>query len=329
MVRARAIDAFVVWVLSVLLAAVFLLAGVPKLAGMGTVGLQAAAMRGFPTWIRVVVGLVEVVGAICLLLPATATVAALCLALVMFPAIVTQYLSGEPGVYVPVAALLMLLYIAWRRNAPVMRDGYREFAAIPHPLLYEGVVAGVIGASVIAVWFLVIDTIQGRPFFTPALLGQGLFRVFGPVSPTEGAVTFVLVYTVFHFAAFMLVGLVASLIVVVARREPSILFGFLMLFAATEVGIYGLVALLDVATPLGRFAWLQIMASNLLACAAMGYYFLRTHGELGQQFRHTFDWENAAAMEERRVPDAPPQIMAATTERGEAAGGGIDGPRAP
>jgi uncharacterized membrane protein YphA (DoxX/SURF4 family) len=291
MLRAREIDAFVVWVLSIIIAAMFLLTGVPKLVGLGTVGLAAAAMRGFPTWIRVVVGFVEVVGAICLLIPATATVAALVLAFVMLPATATQLLSGEPGVYVPLTALVLLLFVAWRRNATLLRDGYRGFAGAPHPLLYDGVIAGVIGALVIAAWFFLVDSIAGRPFFTPALLGQGLFRVFGPVTPSDGAVTFVLVYTVFHFAAFMLVGLVASLIVHLARREPSILFGFLILFVATEVGIYGLVALLDVATPLGRHAWLQIMASNLLACAAMGLYFVRTHAELGDQFRHALDRE--------------------------------------
>ena len=31
----------------------------------------------------------------------------------------------------------------------------------------EGVIAGIIGASVIALWFFVLDIVQGRPFHTP------------------------------------------------------------------------------------------------------------------------------------------------------------------
>ena len=42
-------------------------------------------------------------------------------------------------------------------------------------LYVEGMIAGVIGASVIALWFFVLDIIQGRPFHTPTVLGTALF----------------------------------------------------------------------------------------------------------------------------------------------------------
>ena len=38
----------------------------------------------------------------------------------------------------------------------------------------EGAIAGIIGASVVALWFLMVDSIAGRPFFTPAVLGASL-----------------------------------------------------------------------------------------------------------------------------------------------------------
>ena len=40
----------------------------------------------------------------------------------------------------------------------------------------EGFVAGLIGAATIAVWFLILDMIQGRPLYTPTVLGTALFR---------------------------------------------------------------------------------------------------------------------------------------------------------
>lgn len=287
--RTRAINDFVVWTLSVLLAGIFLLAGLPKVFGTAGVGFEAAAMEGFPSGLRIVIGLAEVLGAVGLLFPAVATVAAGCLALLMVPAAATQYMSGQGGIWVPFVVMALLGVVAWRRNEKWVSDGYHEFERTPHPLLREGIVAGLIGAFVIAVWFGIIDVIAGRPFFTPATLGQGLVRTFGAITPDQGPVTFVVAYTVFHFAAFMFVGLVASLIVALARYEPSILIGFAILFAIMEVGIYGLVGLLSVATPLGKYAWLQIMIGNVLAALAMGFYFWKKHGELEYELRHAFD----------------------------------------
>jgi hypothetical protein len=100
----------------------------------------------------------------------------------------------------------------------------------------------------------------------------------------------VIVYTIFHFTAFLFVGLLASLIVTIARYEPSILLGFAILFAVSEIGIYGLVALIGQATPI-RNAWLPIMAGNVLAAGAMGFYFWKRHGELEHELRHAFDYK--------------------------------------
>ena len=47
-------------------------------------------------------------------------------------------------------------------------------ARTQHSVLREGVVAGLIGAAVVAVWFFAYDTARGTPFLTPALLGTGI-----------------------------------------------------------------------------------------------------------------------------------------------------------
>ncbi len=39
----------------------------------------------------------------------------------------------------------------------------------------DGTIAGVLGAGTIALWFLIVDSIQGRPFYTPTVLGTALF----------------------------------------------------------------------------------------------------------------------------------------------------------
>jgi uncharacterized membrane protein YphA (DoxX/SURF4 family) len=290
--KARAVDAFAVWTLSILLAGLFLLTGVPKIIGFGVIGSQAMAMRGFPVAMRVLVGIVECAGAVGLLIPTTAGFAAIALAVLMVPATLTQYASHEGNVLLPIIVLALLVVVAWRRHAKAVHASYHEFTNQKHPLLHDGIIAGLIGASAIAIWFLIIDTVAGQPFRTPVALGTGLVDVFGPADLTDSKVTFVLAYTVFHFAAFMLVGLLAALIVHLAKREPSILLGFVVLFVATEIGFYGFTSLLGETSSLRSLAWYQVMLGNLIAASSMGYYFWRTHRELREEFRHSLDWDS-------------------------------------
>jgi len=42
-------------------------------------------------------------------------------------------------------------------------------------LYSEGIIAGMIGAAIIAIWFLILDTFNGRPLYTPTVLGTALF----------------------------------------------------------------------------------------------------------------------------------------------------------
>ena len=64
----------------------------------------------------------------------------------------------------------------------------------------------VLGATSVAVWFLILDTIAGRPFYTPSILGAALLGVLGPAG-SEGTITRVIVYTIFHYGVFSLAGM--------------------------------------------------------------------------------------------------------------------------
>ena len=153
---------------------------------------------------------------------------------------------------------------------------------IHHSALREGVIAGVLGASVVAIWFLGIDVVAGHPLRTPEVLGRALVSVLGPPG-SEGAITHVVAYTVFHYFAFAVVGVLATVIVHSAAREPSILAGFLILFVAVEIGFYGFTALLSERNALGEVAWYQVLIGNLLAALVMGWYLWRRHPQLGRE----------------------------------------------
>ena len=149
-----------------------------------------------------------------------------------------------------------------------------------HSIVREGLIAGFLGATAVAVWFFVVDLIGGRPLFTPNTLGEGLLSVFGR-SP-ESRVVNIIAYTIFHYAAFTLVGMLAVVLIHTGERIPSVLAGSMILLVAIELGFYGLVALLQ-QTVLGNLAWYQILAGNLLAALLMGTYLWRTHPELKRE----------------------------------------------
>lgn len=155
----------------------------------------------------------------------------------------------------------------------------------------QGVTAGVIGATAVALWFLLVDTIAGRPFFTPSLLGHALVSFFTSAESSEALSEQLTIfyYTVFHYGAFCVAGIIVSVVVRMAEKQPSILGGFFVLFIAFEIGFHGMVALLQQTTALGALAWYQIMLGNLVAAVAMGTYLWRTHPELREELKHALD----------------------------------------
>ena len=89
-------------------------------------------------------------------------------------------------------------------------------------VLREGIVAGRIGAAVVAIWFFVFDLLRGRPFLTPTLLGSFVF--FGVNTPAGLAPSAgpILGYTVLHGLAFVAFGIVAATMMAMSEREPSL-----------------------------------------------------------------------------------------------------------
>jgi hypothetical protein len=146
----------------------------------------------------------------------------------------------------------------------------------------EGVVAGVIGAVVIAIWFLILDTIKGQPLHTPTVLGTALFdRGEELVSPANLPVSIemTVVFTWVHVLVFMIIGGVASKLLYLAEENPNFGFGILLFFVLFEFGFI-VVAMMFAETILHTLTVPAILVGNLLAAAAMGLYFWRHHPDL-------------------------------------------------
>ena len=158
----------------------------------------------------------------------------------------------------------------------------------PHNFLREGAITGFIGATAIAVWFLLVDTIAGHPFATPIFLGKGVVSVLGKNMMGDTAFTQVLGYTVFHYIAFFIVGIVLTVIVHQAERTPAILAGLLVAFVMTTLGFY-MIAAAFAQSSLGQIAWAQIFIANLLASGLMIGYLWRKHPKLSGQLKHALE----------------------------------------
>ena len=150
-----------------------------------------------------------------------------------------------------------------------------------HNVFREGFIAGVIGATAVALWFFVLDMVAAHPFYTPEVLGRSLLSVLGP---DRGYPHFpvVAIYTVVHYAAFVVAGIIATGIIHAGRQQSAVLAGALILFVAFEIGFYGFTAMLS-ESMLGSLAWYQIGAANLIATILMGAYLWRIHPTLGRR----------------------------------------------
>lgn len=149
-------------------------------------------------------------------------------------------------------------------------------------LYQEGMVAGVIGAATIAIWFLIVDTFNGRPLYTPTVLGTALFKGgAGLASPESLAVNLemVLMFTWVHGLVFIVIGGIASRLLGLAEKNPNIGFGILLLFVVFEFGFVA-VNMLFAADVLRALTWQAVLVGNLLAAAAMAGYFWRRHPNL-------------------------------------------------
>jgi hypothetical protein len=149
-------------------------------------------------------------------------------------------------------------------------------------IVRDGIVAGVLGATAVALWFLGVDSLYATPLATPAALGRGLLRLFGPPGG-EGMVTFVVAYTIFHYFAFILAGLIVSIVVHWAQSSPTVLAGALILFVAFEIGFYGISSALAQSPFLGALGWGAVAVGNLIAALVMGAYMWRRHPELASE----------------------------------------------
>lgn len=152
--------------------------------------------------------------------------------------------------------------------------------ASPRPgadFLYETFYGGAIGGSVLALFFLVVDTLARQPLFTPSLVGTAIFTDAAISPTTEIRLDMVAYFSILHFATFLVAGAGLSWLYRVldpyARRSTFLV----ALTFALLTGGFALIGitLAPVVVPVVGLVW--IVLGNLLTAFAMVTFLDRAH----------------------------------------------------
>jgi len=161
-----------------------------------------------------------------------------------------------------------------------MALGVRELSRSRGAIIAEGVLAGIVAASAVAVVILAVDLIAGAAFRTPRQLGGMLLQLAGaaPETASDGTTALAL-YTLFHFVAFMVAGVIAASIVQVTIKQPVALLLFVILFFAFQVAFTGFVTVVGVQSETA-ITPVQVALGNIVASVAMALFFRARHPRL-------------------------------------------------
>jgi hypothetical protein len=148
-----------------------------------------------------------------------------------------------------------------------------------HSTVREGLVAGLLGAAIVAAWYLVFDTAAGRPLHTPNVLGKVFFR--GDLEPgvREIVPRVVAGYTALHVVIFALAGIGLTLLVHLTARNLALRMGLWIGLVVAFAFFAGLTYMLTTATGERLPVW-SVVGGSLLAVVAMGWYLWRRHPRL-------------------------------------------------
>jgi hypothetical protein len=147
-----------------------------------------------------------------------------------------------------------------------------------HSIFRDGLIAGALGATSVAVWFFFVDLFVGRPLATPFMLARGFLGLLG-IGWTNKLLV-VIVYTVFHYAAFVAAASLAAGLIHWGERVPSVLAGAFVLFVMIEFGFYFMTRILAQSPTYGGLSAVQVSIGNLIAAVVMGTYLWRAHPAL-------------------------------------------------
>ncbi len=137
-------------------------------------------------------------------------------------------------------------------------------------LIAHGIIGGVLAGLVVALWFLILDSIEGVPFRTPAALAYALY-VAPIIDPTFRLVA---TYTVIHLGVYAALGVGAAWVMSVLHTTPRLLLGLFFGIVVQELVFYtGL--FLGGLPPSEVIPWQHVIGANVLSGLVLMSYLHR------------------------------------------------------
>ena len=153
-----------------------------------------------------------------------------------------------------------------------------------HSTLREGLLTGLLGGLIVALWYAAVDLGRGQPFYTPNVLGQVF--VAGDTTPMVRTIApqAVAEYSLLHFGFFCLLGIVLAALTHMAIRNPALRMGVWLGFVIAFVFFVGFLFVLSSLTR-ERFPWMTALGGGVLGLGSMGAYLWQRHPALRGSFR--------------------------------------------
>ena len=148
-----------------------------------------------------------------------------------------------------------------------------------HSTVREGLVAGILGAVAVAIWYFALDTAFGRPFHTPNALGKVFFR--GDLQPGVRNIVpgIVAGYTVLHVIMFVLLGIGLTGLVHLVSRNLDLRMGLWIGFVVATAFLFGITYALVTATGERVPLW-TVVGGSVIGVGSMAWYAWRRHPRL-------------------------------------------------
>ena len=174
----------------------------------------------------------------------------------------------------------------WDASGPGERT---DTATAALAIVENGVLAGMLGATVVALWFLLLDALMRQmPFYTPSVLGSIIFagKEVHEVTAVDHVVVFA--YTGLHGMLFLIAGCLLSFMFWHFEHNPQVGLILLLLFVTFEAIVWGVgVSVIpELAGAVGAWA---IVVGNISAAVAMFALLLRRHPHARRRLRMA--WE--------------------------------------
>ena len=191
----------------------------------------------------------------------------------LMPGVIRQLGLGRVMSANLLAASSMALFFVLTRRA----GAWHKFKLNGPDFVFDSAYGGALGGSAVALFFVVVDLLDGQPLFTPSLMGSVLFKGVAAEDVVKVKLDAVAYFTLAHMFAFAVLGAAVTLLVhevELHSRHPAVVL--VVVFGIIEAGFLT-VASSAMPGVVARVGIVPIGIANLLAAGSIAAFLVWSH----------------------------------------------------